>query len=221
MPANSETKEAIRTALANFQNGSLESGAISLLETLGYRSEKRARIEPNTAPGLLQSLGLTDFKNPAKAHTDEWQRVDLLFQLTDDEINQTNQTSFRFDSNSQIDNQRIESYLFFAVQLRKDFYSRSVLAEITREINRLFLMPAMIIFQHGASITLSVINRRLHKRDTSADVLEKVTLIKDIRLENPLRAHIDILADLSLEALYEEFHFSQFCRIASGLGATA
>lgn len=45
-----------------------------------------------------------------------------------------------------------------------------------------FPMPVMILFKHGSLLTLSVINRRLHKWDESKDVLEKVTLIKDIRI---------------------------------------
>ena len=39
-------------------------------------------------------------------------------------------------------------------------------------------MPVMILFRHGDTLTLSIINRRLHKRDESKDVLEKVK-IKD------------------------------------------
>ncbi len=48
------------------------------------------------------------------------------------------------------------------------------------ELNRQFPMPVMIVFKHGASLTLSIINRRLNRRDEQRDVLEKVTLIKDI-----------------------------------------
>ncbi len=59
-------------------------------------------------------------------------------------------------------------------------------------------MPVMILFQHGDTLTFSIIDRRLHKRDTTKDVLQKVTLIKDIRLENPHRAHVEILEDLAL-----------------------
>jgi len=40
--------------------------------------------------------------------------------------------------------------------------------------------------------------------------LEKVTLIKDITCPDPLRAHVDILYDLSLDALYHEFYFHNF-----------
>ena len=59
----------------------------------------------------------------------------------------------------------------------------------------------MLLFQHGKTLTLSVINRRLHAYDESRDVLEKVTLIKDIDFKNPHRAHIDILFDLAREPL--------------------
>jgi len=43
----------------------------------------------------------------------------------------------------------------------------------------------MVLFKHADSITLSVINRRLHKTNAQKDVLEKITLIKDIAIENP------------------------------------
>ena len=42
------------------------------------------------------------------------------------------------------------------------------------------------------------------------DVLEKVTLIKDIDVVDPHRAHLDILSELSLAALYERYEFSNF-----------
>jgi hypothetical protein len=71
-------------------------------------------------------------------------------------------------------------------------------------------MPVMLLFRHGETITFSIIRRRIHKRDESKDVLEKVTLIKDIRFAEPLRAHIEILNDLSLPVLYDEFYFHNF-----------
>ena len=45
------------------------------------------------------------------------------------------------------------------------------------------------------------------------DVLEKVTLIKDIDVVNPHRAHIDILAELSLDALYQQHGFTNFLEL--------
>ncbi len=64
-------------------------------------------------------------------------------------------------------------------------------------------MPVMILFKYGPFLTLAVIDRRLHRQDTSKDVLEKVTLIKDISIGKPHRAHIEILFDLSFEELKE------------------
>ena len=71
-------------------------------------------------------------------------------------------------------------------------------------------MPVMLLFRYGDRLTLAVIDRRLHKRDESKDVLKKVTLIKDISLVDPLRAHIDILYDLSLPPLHADFKFHNF-----------
>src|SRR5262245_45824057 len=96
-------------------------------------------------------------------------------------------------SGGRVDDKIIESYLFFAIDLTTDHYTRTQFADITREINKLFDMPVMVLFRHGDCLTLAIINRRLHRRDVSRDVLEKVTLIKDIRFASPHRAHVEIL----------------------------
>ncbi|MFM5955602.1 MAG: hypothetical protein ACKOQ2_00300, partial [Dolichospermum sp.] len=47
------------------------------------------------------------------------------------------------------------------------------------------------------------------KLDRDKDVLEKITLIKDININSPHRAHIEILADLSLTSLPDIQNFDQ------------
>jgi len=89
-------------------------------------------------------------------------------------------------------------------------YTRTELSSITRAVNRGFPMPVMLLFRHGDTISLSVIHRRLHKRQADRDVLEKVTLVKEIQFTDPLRAHIEILNDLSLSALHDEYRFHNF-----------
>jgi len=133
----------------------------------------------------------------------------LLFQLSREEVSQ--QASL-FDT-KQVDKTIIETYLFFALELTGDEYNRTDLSNITREINRLFPMPVMVLFKYGNKLTFSVINRRLHKRDESKDVLEKVTLIKDISIESPLRAHIEILFDLSFQELLNKHQFTNFVEL--------
>ncbi len=97
----------------------------------------------------------------------------------------------------------IESFVFLTINLEDRDWTRTELAEITRAVNRLFPMPAIIIFLYGGKLTLSVIPRRPNKKDNSRDVIEptrKVALIKDVDLERPHRAHLDILTDLHIQA---------------------
>ena len=109
-----------------------------------------------------------------------------------------------------MDENRYESYLFFTLKLQNRGYTRTQLSDITREINKLLMIPAMVMFQHGDALTFAVIDRRLHKLDESKDVLEKVTLIESIDFGNPHAAHIDILFDLSLSELSRKHRFTDF-----------
>ena len=197
-----QAKQAIQNALAQFTqpNEPLRQNSLHLLGTLGYESDRQ--LENDSTPAtFLTHFNRENKLRPDKASYDDWQEIHLLGQLTDDDIRRTSQLAIFESAGKQIDNSIIESYLFIALRLTAERYSRTQLAQITREINKLFAMPALLIFQHGQTLTLSVINRRLHKREASKDVLEKVTLIKDIRLANPHRAHLEILFDLSLEQL--------------------
>ncbi|NLF84253.1 MAG: DUF4391 domain-containing protein, partial [Candidatus Gastranaerophilales bacterium] len=154
-------------------------------------------------------LGTDSPFNEEKSCVKEWKSIDLLFQLTADEV--SSQRSL-FNTR-QVDNTIIETYLFFSIELTKAEYNRTMLAQITREINKVFPMPVLIVFKHGESITLSVINRRLNKKDAQKDVLEKVTVIKDISITSPHRAHIEILFDLSFAELQRVHKFSNFVEL--------
>jgi adenine-specific DNA-methyltransferase len=208
-----EYKRQIEQSLAQFSHGSLRENGIALLNTLGYRSERQIVLEPSTFNGLVDVNPPIVGINKAKALVDDWQSVDILFQLTDDDIRSMSQGHFIFENARRVDDQIIESYLFIAIELKQAEYSRSKLADLTREVNKYFAMPVMILFKHGSNITLSIINRRLNKREESKDVLEKVTLIKGINLFEPLRAHIEILFDLSLNQLQKEFAFQNFVEL--------
>ena len=59
-------------------------------------------------------------------------------------------------------------------------------------------MPVVVFFRAKDRLTIGFVGRRQHRHDPDRDVLERVTLIKDIRLHNPHRAHLDILFELSL-----------------------
>ena len=211
---DSQHKAAIKEALNRFTTRVLVENGRNLLNTLGYRSERTLTLELNTAEAFIAAYDSQGKLNRDRALTAEWSSIDLLFQLSGDDLTLTETTGLLFDpSRTQVDNTIIESYLFFALRLEGSNYNRTQLAQITREINKLFMMPAMLLFQHGETLTLSIINRRLHASDPSRDVLEKVTLIKDIDFKDPHRAHIDILFDLALEPLNQTHGVHNFVEL--------
>ena len=202
-------KAQIQAALSRFTSGSLADNARHLLGVLGYDSDRTLTIEPNTAEGFLARWTL----NPEKALLSEWDTCDFLFQLTEDEIAQQSQGTITFAAQDRFNPDIYRSYLFFALKLRSTAYTRTALANITREINKVFAMPAMLLFQHGQALTLASIHRRPSQREGERDVLEKVSLIKDIDIVNPHRAHVDILADLSLGELHRAHQFTNFLEL--------
>ena len=214
-----QIKTNIKEALQSFAKGNLTEKSLELFEELGYVTSRRAPLyKPTYAEFKDTYIGDKKF-DEAKARTSEWKYVDLLFQLSKEEV--LKQMSL-FDT-KQVNRTIIETYLFFVIELERTPspsaragegpYSRTELSLITREVNRLFPMPAMILFRHGNTLTLSVINRRLHKKDESKDVLEKVTQIKEINIESPHRAHIEILFDLSFDELKSKYQFTNFVEL--------
>lgn len=213
-----EKKFSIQSAIRDFSENNLTEQSISLFKTLGYNTNRRNPFTNKTYQEFQDNFG--DFFaekkfNEAKALTKDWKYIDLLFQLTKNEVSDqenlfnTGKVKWEGEDKETV----IETYLFFVVELINSDYSRSQLAQITREINKIFSMPAMLLFKYGDHLTLSIINRRLHKKDTQKDVLEKVTLIKDISIKNPHRAHLEILFDLSFDELKRNYKFTNFVEL--------
>jgi type I restriction-modification system DNA methylase subunit len=193
----------VQSALKGVANAPMKQAATALFSSLGYASRKTIDLD-GTASSFLNAV------DPAGVHPmrpaaqiSEWERVDVIFQLTNDEIPILSQGTL--DLLGGQPNYRvsiIESFVLLAIELVGQEWTRSSLAGITREINRLFPMPAIILFKHGALASLAVIDRRPNKKDASRDVLEKrISIVKDINLAAPHRAHVDILCDIALSAV--------------------
>jgi len=211
---NRETlRDTIQQSLSAFSKGSFEDNALHLFEALGYRSERRIPGLQLSADNISQNFNSSYQLRAKEALTKEWLAINFLFQLTDDEIQVSNQLRMVFDSQRKVDPLIYRSYLFIGIKLKSTYFTRTQLANATREINRLFAIPVMVLFQHGETLTLAVIHRRPNRRENEKDVLEKVTLIKDIRIDNTNRAHLEILADLSLNQLYEKHRFTNFLEL--------
>ncbi|GAB4162838.1 MAG: hypothetical protein Fur005_21780 [Roseiflexaceae bacterium] len=197
-------RQTIAQSLAALEQGPLAAGARALLTTLGYQSERWLELEP-TAEAFLAAFDHSQRLNQANARIAEWRSVEMVTQLTGDDLVATNQLRLSLDWSPAFAAQTYQSFLFFAVDLAGKPegrpYTRSELAAITREINKPFLMPVSVLFRHSGALTLAIVTHRPNRRDESRDVLEKVSLIRDVRCQDPHRAHLEILADLSLPAL--------------------
>ena len=209
MAKNTDEKINILEAVKAFAKDDISKAGINLFSTLGYDTSLQAPLDDKTYQEFketyIQGSPAADRFNEEKALVEDWKSIDILFQLTNDSF--TNQATLFEPSVNPYDPQ---SYLCFAIELNNSEYSKSHIANITREVNKLFSIPIIIIFKYGECITLAIINRRVNKRNSDRDVLEKVTLIKDIFFENPHRAHIEILFDMSLPQLSVEYQINNF-----------
>ena len=190
-------KRDIASALAAIPAGDFLETAKGLLAVLGYRSARTVKLSGNT-DDFIQAFPAEnrntkteqEFRNHAAS-------VNLLFQVTSGEIADSHPDLF---VSQPFDEGLIKSFVFFTVELKDKDYPRSKYAQFTREINKRLLLASVVLFRVKNRLTIAFVDRRLSQRAASKDVLQKVTLIKDIRLDNPHRAHLDILSELSLAA---------------------
>ena len=187
-------KREIESALAAIASGDFLETSKELLEVLGYRSELTDKL-PETVDDFIKELPAQNKNTKTEQEfRDDAQSVELVFQVTSDEIASNQLTLFKLP----FDKGNAKSYMFFTVELKDKDYPRGKYAQFTREINKRMVMPVVVLFRAGNRLTMAFVRRRPNQLDESKDVLEKVTLIKDIRLDKPHRAHLEVMFELSL-----------------------
>jgi hypothetical protein len=198
-------QESIVAALKACDGRPLAQAAQDLFAELGYASERRLPI--STPQQFREQLDPHNtFTEKQAEQLETLDALHLLFQVTDTELTPQGEL---LDDPTKTDETRIKSYLFFAAELPAGPYTRTALSGLVRVINKPLPMPALVLFRHGESISIGIIHRRLHKRNPARDVLEKVTLIKDIACGDPIRAHIEILNDFVLANLAADYPFDK------------
>ena len=209
-------KERIQSALAAIPTGDFAETSKALLATLGYRSERTLELS-GTVDDFIQEFPAPHPNTRAEqAFRKSAESVQLLFQFTSDEIPGDTQQTLDL-AEGFLKEGWAASFLFFAVTLKTGTYSRSSYAELTREINKRLNTPTVVLFRVGEHLTIAFAGRRQHRYDETRDVLEQVTLIKDIRFTAPYRAHLDILSELSLEACIQWMHANDTPKNFDGL----
>ncbi len=186
-------KEAIRATLAKIPLGDFAAIAQDLLAVLGYRSARTLGGQTGDVADFIAQFPIPKPNTKTElAFREQVQSVRLVFQVTSDEI------TAGFEAHS-FDKGQQQSFLFFAVELKEATYPRGEYAQFTREINKRLSQPCVVLFSTANHrLSLSFVHRREHKRDQQRDVLGRVSLIREVDPTHPHRAHLDILAALSL-----------------------
>ena len=190
-------KPELKHAIQACQKTDYSTQVTNLLKLLGYTSSRTLPFESEAPEKFLSAFDLEEIQNRPLAKFEQWKSIKLLFQLTDEELNGSGQLSFDHEVKREV----IQSYLFLSLDLAGEKYTRTDLANITREINRVFMLPVFVLMRYTDQLTIGIVHRRPSKKDEGKDVLEKVTLIKDICITEPHRGHIEILCDLALANL--------------------
>jgi adenine-specific DNA-methyltransferase len=201
-------------ALRDAASGDLQTAATQILTTLGYASNKTFDfpVEPSAFAREVEILlGGGKQMNKVESQLADWHSVAFLFQLTDDELPSLAAGQTTLFSDAAVQAFRIESFVFLAIELKAGNWSRTRLARISREINRLFPMPVILLIRHAQEdatplLSVVVINRRADKRDSNRDVMDgKISIIKDIDLLQPHAAHLRILESMALGQVNAKF----------------
>ena len=172
------------------------AAAEKLLNILGYDSDRKDDLSGDVAE-FMREYPAADTES-ARQFRDAADRVNIVFQFAESEISQG-----ELGEIIEFDKGIATSFLFVAADLKKGRYSRSDYARFVREINKRFSAPTVALFRRPESknkavLTLAFVGRRQSQTQHGRDVLEKVSLLREIQCENPHRGHLDILAQLSL-----------------------
>jgi type I restriction-modification system DNA methylase subunit len=195
--------DLIAAALCKLAGDNFPKAAVEFFASLGYRSKRTLPI--TSVEELQELLDPGRYLTEQNALLSKWRSVNFLFQLTGTELQSNAAQNLLLLEGDVYDAKVIKSYVFFAIDLdaASGSPSRSQLSKITRSLNRLVPMPVLVLFRHGGSVSIAIINRRRNLRDASRDVLTRVSLIRDIDCERPHRAHLDILDRFALPNLAE------------------
>lgn len=188
----------LKSVLAAMPDSEFLEGTKGILEALGYQSERTQELSGSVDDFIREFPAPNQNTKTEKEFRVQTHAVRLIFQVTSDEIAASTQPTIGIDS-ATFDKGQRQSFIFFAVELKKATYARGQYARFTREINKRLSQPSVVLFRTTSNrLTLAFVHRREHKHDPARDVLGKVSLIREVAPENPHRAHLDILAELSL-----------------------
>ncbi len=179
-----------------------DRAARDLLEVLGYPTGKTMASQTGNVNDFLnRHTPLSGYKPGTRSEQklrDENPVIKLLCQVTNENLDLAGQHSLL--EQPDIDKGLHQSFLFVTVDLGGECsYRRDDYAQHTREINKRFLMPTVVLYRtNRRQLTVTFVQRRQDKRDERRDVLETVSLIRDIDFQEPHPGHLRLVEQLSI-----------------------
>ena len=136
MAKNTDEKLNILEAVKAFAKDDISKAGINLFSTLGYDTSLQAPLDDKTYKEFketyIEGSPNAERFNEEKALVENWKSIDILFQLTNESFNGTKSL---FEPS--VNPYEPQSYLCFAIELNNSEYSKSHIANITREVNKL------------------------------------------------------------------------------------
>lgn len=179
-------------------NLSLFSTATLFEATTNFFEQLGIRLNSNTSESL-----------PAKDVLREYYKENLIFNsvtktyfvgLVDNAVFQTeNSSSYTYTEAIKESDKSYEGLMVFALELSKQ-PTRSELSELTRAFNRISKkMPVAVVFKYGNEIAFATTERKDYVQTwRNGEKIGKITMLKDIVVENTHAAHLKILSDLKI-----------------------
>ena len=193
-----DLRVTIREALVQSRDSDFQDAARELLKAMNYRSDREGPAVADADSFISQFPATNANTMTERDFLEEAESARVMFQVTDSEVRQSEQGSLFETSEFYKGNAR--SFLFVAVELKGRSYPRGRYARFTREINKRFPSPTVVLFRNADNlVTLAFVHRRESKVHSERDVLGSVSLIREIDTESPHRAHLNILADIALD----------------------
>ena len=201
---NGNIRTKIGAALAAMPGNDFAPAAQRLLDTLGYRSQRTLSDQSGAVDSFINTFPTirrdsTTATQSERAFRKQAASVRIIFQIANAEIAAAASAQRALCEDNAFDSGNAQSFIFMAVELKQDRYPRGQYARFTREINKRLAPPTVVLFRTASGrLTLAFVHRRPHRYDPDRDVLGNVSLIREIDPGQPHRAHLDILAELSL-----------------------
>ena len=142
--------QEVTDALCTIGDCDFGAAAERLLSALGYRSERRLPMSGDVDDFIRTLPARNPNTQTERRFREHANSVKILFQITDSEIEaSTNPTLF---ADTEFDTGNARSFLFAAVTLKGESYSRHLYAEFTREVNkRISVAPTVMLFRTASA----------------------------------------------------------------------